>query len=236
MTATKQRGGTFAGLILGVVVGLGIALAVAAYVNKVPVPFLSGGSRLADQDAKEAARNKNWNPNAGLVGNDTATSGAKPAAGAAPDSPSTPAVTGQVPPATPGAASSGDPLGDLARAKAQGTATTTASAAPTATSPATASTAAAGASASGYSYFIQAGAFRAPDEADAQRAQLAMLGWDARVSEGQQSGRSVYRVRIGPFARRDDAEQLKGKLDGAGIASILVRVGTGTGTSANAGR
>lgn len=235
MTANKQRGGTFAGLILGVVIGLGIALAVAAYVNKVPVPFLSGGARLADQDAKEAARNKNWNPNAGLVGNDTAASDAKPAPGTAPDSLPTPAVTGQVPPAapaagnaTPGAASSGDPLGDLARAKAQGAATTTAAATPPATAGASAA-----AGAAGYSYFIQAGAFRAPDEADAQRAQLAMLGWDARVSEGQQNGRSVYRVRIGPFARRDDAEQLKGKLDGAGISSILVRVGTSAAANAS---
>jgi len=222
MTARKgQRGGTFAGLILGVVIGLGVALVVAAYVNKVPVPFLSSGSRLADQDAKEAARNKNWNPNAGLVGNGTPT---KPAANGTPEPPPTPAVTGQAAPAE--APAGNDPLGDLARTKAQGAATTTAAAAPATPAPA-------GAAAGAYNYFIQAGAFRAPDEADAQRAQLAMLGWDARVSEGQQNGRAVYRVRIGPFARRDDAEQLKGKLDGAGIASILVRVGTGGAASAS---
>ena len=231
MTATKQRGGTFAGLILGVVVGLAIALVVAAYVNKVPVPFLTSGSRLADQDAKEAARNKNWNPNAGLVGNGAAGSGSKPATAGAADALPTPAVTGQPGAATPAAgtpaAASGDPLGDLARAKSQGAATTTAAA-----TPSVAGAPPSAAAGSAYSYFIQAGAFRAPDEADAQRAQLAMLGWDARVSEGQQNGRSVYRVRIGPFARRDDAEQLKGKLDGAGIASILVRVGSGAATSA----
>ena len=215
--ARTQRGGTFAGLILGVVVGLGIALAVAAYVNKVPVPFLSSGSRLADQDAKEAARNKDWNPNAGLVGNGGAAKA--PTASATPEPLPTPAVSGQSAPAD--ASASNDPLGDLARAKAQGGAPTTTAAAPATTAPA------AGAGA----YFIQAGAFRAPDEADAQRAQLAMLGWDARVSEGQQNGRSVYRVRIGPFARRDDAEQLKGKLDDAGIAAILVRVGTSTNAS-----
>lgn len=221
MTVSKQRGGTLAGLILGVVIGLGIALALAAYVNKVPVPFLSSGSRLADQDAKEAARNKDWNPNAGLVGGGTSGSGTKPQAPAstATDLP-TPAVTGQTP--TPGADASNDPLGDLARSRAQG-----------GTVPAPAAAGAAPGSASSYNYFIQAGAFRAPDEADAQRAQLAMLGWDARVSEGQQNGRSVYRVRIGPFARRDDAEQLKGKLDGAGISSILVRVGTGAAANAS---
>ena len=218
MAKKRQGGGTFAGLILGVVIGLGIALAVAAYVNKVPVPFMNGGSRLADQDARDAERNKNWNPNASLSSNGAVTPAPTSAAAGTAASPQPPAVAGDAggAAATPAPAAGTDPLGDLARARAQGTGTTTAAAAPGAPVPA-----AAGA----YNYFIQAGAFRAPDEADAQRAQLAMLGWEARVSEGQQSGRAVYRVRIGPFARRDDAEQLKGKLDGAGIASILVRVG-----------
>ena len=31
-------------------------------------------------------------------------------------------------------------------------------------------------------------------------------------------------VRVGPFTKRDDAEQLKEKLDGAGLESALVRV------------
>lgn len=218
MAKKRQGGGTFAGLILGVVIGLGIALAVAAYVNKVPVPFMNGGSRLADQDAKDAERNKNWNPNASLSSNGSITPAPTSAAAAA-ASAQPPAVAGDAgnAAAVPAPATSADPLGDLARAKAQGASTTTAAVAPGA--------AATAAAAGSYNYFIQAGAFRAPDEADAQRAQLAMLGWEARVSEGQQSGRAVYRVRIGPFARRDDAEQLKGKLDGAGIASILVRVG-----------
>ena len=59
---------------------------------------------------------------------------------------------------------------------------------------------------------------------DAQRAKLAMLGWEARVSEREQNGRPVFRVRVGPFTKRGDAEQLKQKLDGAGVDSALVRV------------
>ena len=35
----KQRGGTLLGVIIGALVGLGAALAVAVYVTKVPVPF-----------------------------------------------------------------------------------------------------------------------------------------------------------------------------------------------------
>ena len=56
------------------------------------------------------------------------------------------------------------------------------------------------------------------------RAKLAMLGWEARVSEREQNGRTVYRVRVGPFSKRDDAEQLKEKLEGAGVESAMVRV------------
>lgn len=60
----KQLGGTILGFILGVIVGLGAALAVAVYVTKVPVPFLNkGAARGADQDAAEAQKNKDWDPN-----------------------------------------------------------------------------------------------------------------------------------------------------------------------------
>ena len=37
----QQRGGTILGFILGLLVGLGAAFAVAVYVSKIPVPFLT---------------------------------------------------------------------------------------------------------------------------------------------------------------------------------------------------
>ena len=47
----QERGGTFIGFIVGVVVGLGAALAVAVYVTKVPVPFTNKSqSRSPEQD------------------------------------------------------------------------------------------------------------------------------------------------------------------------------------------
>lgn len=88
MMKSKQRGGTFLGVILGVMVGLAVALAVAIYVAKVPIPFVNKNtSRTNGQDAAEAQRNRDWDPNAPL----RSRNGAKPAA---------PAVSGAVAPAT----------------------------------------------------------------------------------------------------------------------------------------
>lgn len=213
----QQTGGTIIGFIVGVIVGLGAALAVAVYVTKVPVPFLNkGNGRGADMDAAESQKNKNWDPNAPLYGKN-------PARPVPPAQAATPAVAGvasapasgsvAVVPAVPKPAASkpeaakaeskpgADPLGDLAVAKA-----------------------AAKGNVDPFDYFVQAGAFRTQPDADAQRAKLAMLGWEARVSEREQNGRPVFRVRVGPFAKRDDAEQLKDKLVTAGVESALVRV------------
>ena len=204
----QQRGGTVVGFILGVIVGLGGALAVAVYVTKVPVPFLNkNGTRAPDQDAAEAKRNKDWDPNAPLYGKNPArpvTLAPEAAPAATPEAPTAAAPAPRAAPGNPEALPpSADPLGDLARAKSK---------------------AAPAAGVDPFEYFVQAGAFRTQQDADAQRAKLAMLGWEARVSERETNGRVVFRVRIGPFSKRDDAESLKDKLDGAGVESTLVRV------------
>jgi cell division protein FtsN len=46
----------------------------------------------------------------------------------------------------------------------------------------------------------------------------------ARVSEREQSGRTVYRVRLGPFDKKDDADKAKDRLDSNSIETALVRV------------
>ena len=204
----QQRGGTVVGFILGVIVGLGGALAVAVYVTKVPVPFLNkNGTRAPDQDAAEAKRNKDWDPNAPLYGKNPArpvTLAPEAAPAATPEAPTAAAPAPRAAPGNPEALPpSAEPLGDLARAKSK---------------------AAPAAGVDPFEYFVQAGAFRTQQDADAQRAKLAMLGWEARVSERETNGRVVFRVRIGPFSKRDDAESLKDKLDGAGVESALVRV------------
>ena len=225
----RQRGGTTVGFIFGLVVGLGVALTVAVYVTKVPVPFLNkGASRSATQDAAEIQKNRNWDPNSplygktparpptpvvgGTVGSEPPAAGASPVDGMAATPPFAPAA-GVPPAATSSAVPLSDPLGDLARAKEKArdkVAAVSATAAVPAVDP--------------FNYFVQAGAFRTETDADAQRAKLAMMGWEARVSEREQNGRTVYRVRVGPFGKRDDAQQIKEKLDSAAVDSALVRV------------
>ena len=226
----QQSGGTILGFIIGVVFGLAAALAVAVYVTKVPVPFVNKGqTRSADQDAAEAKKNKDWDPNAPLYGK----SPAKPSlpASAAPavpppamDAAGPPAVVGRPEVIKPGAvkpeiaksdtgksdasgvkpdnkpAASADPLGDLARARSSGS------------------------GAEPFSYFVQVGAYRTAEDAEAQRAKLSLGGVEARVTEREQSGRVVFRVRAGPFDKKEDADRIKEKLESAGLETALVRV------------
>ena len=170
----QQRGGTLVGFVVGVLVGLGSALAVAVYVTKVPVPFLNKGeSRTVDQDAAESKKNKDWDPNAPLYGKNpakpTLPAASEPLASAsgaaAPTPPTTPAPTPGVPAGPPAKveakpAASADPLGDLAKAR-------TATAAPAAAATATAG-------AEPFNYFVQVGAFRTPEDAESQPASCSV--------------------------------------------------------------
>ena len=215
----RQRGGTLLGLIVGAVIGLGAALAVAVYVTKVPVPFMNKGvSRNADSDAAEAQKNRDWNPNGGLAGKTPIKPPVVPQPEVPPlvttpgpvvVTPTEPAVA-VIAPKRPAVATvkppvSSDPLGDLVKSRGD-----TAAAATAGTDP--------------FSYFIQAGAFRTPEDAEQQRARLSLLGMQARVSEREQAGRTVYRVRLGPFDKKDDADRAKDRLDNNSIETALVRV------------
>lgn len=205
-----QRGGTLLGLIIGALIGLAAALAVAVYITKVPVPFMNKGqSRSPDHDAAEAKKNQNWNPNAPLYGKNPA----KPAAasGAVTDVTPQPPVAAQKPIADPTqpAKPAADPIGDLAKAKMTAPAAATAPAAP---------------GADPFSYFVQVGAFRTPEDAEQQRAKISLMGLEAKVTEREQSGRTVFRVRLGPFDKKEDADKAKERLDGSGVETALVRV------------
>ncbi len=214
---SSSLGGTLIGFVVGLLVGLGVALAVAVYVTRVPIPFVDRNvSRNAGQDALEAERNKGWNPNKALNG-DVATPAPAPAA------PPEAAGAIVVPPADgkglPPALATGnrpaaDPLGDLVQSKLGQAPAAAAGAAATPPAP----------GADPFTYFVQAGAFRTPADAETQRAKLAMLGINAEVSEREQSGRTVYRVRVGPFNQKALADLTQEQLEVSGVEAALVRV------------
>jgi cell division protein FtsN len=207
MQLHSQRGGTFLGFIIGLVLGLGVALAVAVYVTKVPTPFSNKNQpRTNEQDVQESEKNKGWNPNSVLQPKAPAEPPAAPDASAAVTTPQ--AKDNAVTPHRP--AVTADPLGDLAKAKS-GLSTSASPAAPAdANDP--------------FDYVVQAGAYRTSADADAQKAKLALLGLDAKVSERDQAGRVVYRVRLGPFSDKNAAERLRAQLESNGIDNTLVRL------------
>ena len=210
-----QRGGFAVGLIIGLLIGLTLALGVALYVTKVPIPFVNKvPQRTAGQDAAEAEKNKNWDPNAPLAGKAPArpaTAASSGGAGVAAPPVALPApatTTAPAPSARVSAPAGGrDPAAILADRPA-----------PTPKPFATAG------GADPFTYFVQAGAYSRNEDAEQQRAKLAMMGMEGRTSEREQSGRTVYRVRLGPFERRADAEATRDRLAQAGVEAALVRV------------
>ena len=202
-----QRGNTLVGIVIGIVLGLAAALAVAVYVTKVPVPFLSKNQgRTPEQEAAEQKKNKDWDPNAPLYGKNPARPlpPAPAVTGSAPRGPAATAPDARPSAPSPGATrSAADPLGEFAAAKAGANT---------------------GGAAEPFLYFVQTGAFRTTEDAEAQRAKLSLMGVEAKVTEREQSGRTVFRVRVGPFDRKDDADRAKDKLDAGGIETALVRV------------
>jgi cell division protein FtsN len=214
MTLNKQGGGTFLGFIIGLVLGLGVALAVAIYVTKVPTPFSNKNQpRTSAQDVQENEKNKDWNPNSVLQPKAPAEPPAIPDASAAVSTPQDADKSTDKAPVPPRPAVTADPLGDLAKAKSG------------LNTPATPATPAAPADAGDpFVYAVQAGAYRTSADADAQKAKLALLGLDAKVSERDQAGRVVYRVRLGPYNDKSAAEQMRTQLESNGIDNTLVRL------------
>ena len=244
-TLQRQRGSLVLGVIFGLVAGLLIALGVALYVTKMPVPFVDkiGTRRTPEQEAQEAERLRNWDPNAALAVGRAASQAAtgNVASGAVMPASSVHAVTGAIQPLVSAASAapvaSAPPVALVASAVSKPV-VRVASAPARAISPSGRDPAALLAGRDGASakpdtrppagstmYFVQAGAYSSETEAEQQRARLAMQGLDgARVLAREVNGRMVYRVRVGPFDAREDADKLKIKLGNGGIDAIVTPV------------
>ena len=205
--AKTQRGGFGVGVVVGLLGGLVLALGVAVFVTKAPVPFVDKvPGRTAEQDAAEAEKNRQWDPNAPLHG--------RP-----------PGRPAEPPPAAP-QAQEPDPIGAIAERQSRPPEAASAPppARPASKPPARAETSAK-TGADPFTYFVQVGAYGSADEAEQQRARLAMNGLKARITEREQNGRVMHRVRLGPYDSREDAERMRDQLSASGQGdAALVRV------------
>ena len=210
--AAGQRGGFVMGLVVGLLLGLALALGVALYITKAPVPFINKvPQRTAEQDNAEIERNRNWDPN-GALGTRPVPRVAAPSASGAVTGTALP--PGMVPAVVPPAAPPRDPASILAAGSGP----------PTQASAAKAAARPASAAADPFVYFVQAGAYTRSEDAEQQRARLALIGQTARITEREQVGRTVYRVRLGPLETRNQAADVQAELSEQRIESQIVRV------------
>jgi cell division protein FtsN len=76
----------------------------------------------------------------------------------------------------------------------------------------------------GPEYWLQTGAYRNQDEAQRQKAMLAMQGLEALISERELDGAALWRVRVGPFVGQSEVTQTRARLQSAGIPSTIIRI------------
>ncbi len=246
---SKQTGGTFLGIVLGLIVGLAIAVIVALYITRAPTPFVAKVAPPADSGSAPAAAQP-YDPNRPLQGK---TPGQPVPQAAQPAPPNTaPGQTNnqtqssgmleepqivEVPPASNGSAAAQKPA-----APSQGTSSTIAKK-PSASAPtATSTTSTAGASASkstsaptaakatppapgdvNTGYFLQVGAYKTQADAEQQRARLGFQGFESKVTERDAGGVTYYRVRIGPFTKFEDMNNVRQRLSDAGVDTAVIR-------------
>jgi cell division protein FtsN len=211
-----QHGNTLTGIVIGLIVGLVIAVAVALAITKGATPFTDKtgkAGKMTEPTAGQAA-----DPNKPLYGNKDAARAANKQ------------ITDKPKPATTPA--DADPLGAaIANMKERPTPEPVPAPAPkpapthVATAPAqnvTPSSAAEPAEEK-ITYYLQAGAFREVGDAENTRAKLALLGFEAVISERANDSGVLHRVRIGPFAQVESMNRARAKLVDAGIDVAIVR-------------
>jgi cell division protein FtsN len=173
------------GMFVGLVAGLAVSLAIAFYLNKTPVPFLTAKAKTSD----------------------TALTGKPPAIAGMPQG-AVAAVPAEKPrfdfyKILPG---QDEPVSEKelrermrgARGQQEGPKDV---------------------------YFIQAGSFQNPADADNQKARLAILGFESSVEPANLPDKGTwYRVRLGPYNKLDEINRIRQALAQSNIDASLVKV------------
>lgn len=224
-SSSKSGGSTLFGVLIGLIVGLAAAVAVALFVTQTPMPFMDKASRDPAKTLLPDVRDAP-DPNIGLYGKD----------GSAGTAANGPMGTGTTPlPGTPGGTLPAGPdnLGDLiatlqspekpaSNAPAPVPPGTVSGTVPGTEPPAAAAKAAAPAAAS-TTYFLQAGAYRSANDAEAVKARILLMGMPVQVQKAQVNGGIINRVRVGPFKGIDELNQSRARLGEEKIESSVIR-------------
>lgn len=187
----KSSGGGFLlGVFVGLISGLAIALGVAFYLNKTPIPF---GAKPKPPATKDSAVEPAKPP--ALAGLPQSGSTSAPKAPEKPKFDFYKILPGGEEPVTD------RELKDAARAdKPQ---------------PEGAKSV----------YYVQAGSFQNPADADNQKAKLAILGLESSVESASLPDKGIwYRVRLGPYSKIDDLNRVRQVLAQNGIDASLVKL------------
>jgi cell division protein FtsN len=196
----RQQGNTLIGLIIGLVVGLIIAVIVALAITKGGTPFtdkMGKAGRTSEPTAGQVT-----DPNQPMYGKVV-----KPPAAEIPPPPQ------QLPPPPP--PPSQDPLQQLLT-----------NLQPDPTPPPAKPVAATPKADPGddkYVYYLQAGAFRNMEEAENTRARLALMGFEAAVTDRNTDNGVLHRVRLGPFGGLDAMNRVRAKMTENGVDVAVVR-------------
>lgn len=190
---STSRGSTFYGLIAGLLLGLGAAAAVAYFVMNSPMPFVDRASRSVAD--RELNPDQAPDPNRGLVPSAQRQTGSQDALG---ELIATLPVEPEVKPPLPAPPTPPAPAAAPAQppAQPQGSAS---------------------------NYYLQVGAFRVLEDAEALSARMILLGLPVQIQRAEVNGVLVNRVRVGPYARLDDMNAAREKLASEKISANVVR-------------
>jgi cell division protein FtsN len=202
----RQQGNTLTGIIIGLIVGLAIAVAVALAITKGATPFTDKSNKLGK--TAEPTAGQVSDPNKPLYGSKEA---AREANRKLADKPK----AAEVDPLAQVIAGMKDPA-DL---KAEGKPVSAAAPTPAATHELARVVAAD----DKVVYFLQAGAFREMSDAENTRAKLALLGFEATISDRTSDAGVLHRVRIGPYSQVEAMNKARAKLIDSGIDVAIVR-------------
>ncbi|VVE64388.1 SPOR domain-containing protein [Pandoraea captiosa] len=212
----RQRGGTFLGIVLGLIVGLAVAVVVALYITKTPTPFVEKTPPRPAENSPAAQApdpNKSLQPRTPLPG---AAAPATPDTASAvessplvPGTPVTPPVASA--PTAPAQPAQKPSPADILNGKS------TVPVAPPTTPPASATDNAS------TGYYLQVGAFKSQSDAEQLRAKLALSGFEAKITQRDANGLTLFRVRLGPYGKLDEMNHVRQRLQDGGYDTAVIR-------------